>query len=68
MHGSSGALGFVLLLLLEAVGEFGEQATISQGVACSEASPPVFETMDRARSIQLFSGCELAGAGVPSSP
>ena len=59
LHGSSGALGFMLLLLLEAVGEFGEQATISQSVACSLVSPLVFKAVDRAGSFQLLLGCEL---------
>src|SRR4051812_13403226 len=67
LRGSSSPFGFTLLLFLEADGEFGEQATTSQGVAYSKAPPVVFETVDCAGSIQSFFCCELAGASVPSS-
>ena len=67
-RGSSGAFGFALFLLLEAIGELGEQMAVSQGMACSLASSPIFEAVDRAWSFELLPGRELAGAGVPFSP
>ena len=67
-HGSSGVFGFALLLLLEDVGELVEQTAVSQGVSCSLASPAIFEAVDRAGSFELFSGRELAGAGVSFPP
>ena len=58
----------MLFLLLEAVGEFGKQAAVSQGVACSLASPAIFEAVDCAGSFELLLGRELAGAGVSFPP
>src|SRR3954469_15165606 len=42
----SGALGFSLFFLFEAVGKLVEQATVSQGVARSDVSPAIFEAVD----------------------
>jgi hypothetical protein len=48
--GSSDALGFSLFFFLEAVGEFVEQAAISQGVTRPDAPLAVLKAVDCAGS------------------